>query len=208
MKRGILVIGKHQPAIEKKASSLKLGYQSADDYEIPFDKTLITQSVRIPWDLLPAAWNFLQRWDAALPLYVHGVTAEQLGTDQERKITAKIIRDLRVLVYSHELLFVRKNETGQALIEQWKTEIQRGSDQRLAFLRAYYQIKPTLCVLPGSWLAEVRERSRQNSRRAHPRANQKRSRSPLVRVEISPGRFVKVHPEDKAEVLAKFQKER
>ena len=42
-------------------------------------------------------------------------------------------------------------------MEIWKEEMQYGEDKRLAFLRAYYRIKPRACVLPRSWTELTRE---------------------------------------------------
>ena len=210
MSRGILLIGEHDPAVESRAKKAKIVYSCGSDYQIPYDKTLICQSgTRIPWDLLPAAWNFLNRWDSAVPLWVYGKTAGDLGTKKEQKLTREIIRDLRVLLYSHELLFVRNNESGRALIETWVNEMGRGPDQRLAFLRAYYQVKPRLCVLPVSWLAEIKERGYQRSIRGnHPRLN-RRTRRPMTRVEVAPGQFVKCHVGDEDKIRkARARKER
>lgn len=207
MTQGILVVGDPDPAVRSKAEKFQLALEISQGYSIPFDKTLIlTAGTRVPWDLLPAAWAFLDRWDAALPLWRYGVTAADLGNAAERKITQAIIRDLRVLVYSHELLFVRKNEPGLQLIERWISELERGPDPRLAFLRAYYLVKPRLCTLPISWLASVRAASAAALRTRHPRL-QNLKKSSLVRVEISPGRFVKVHRDD-VERVQQFHSER
>lgn len=206
MSAGVLLVGDPDPALESRVKSRKLQFKHSLEYSIPFEKSLIVSSgVRIPWDLLPAAWNFLNRWDAAVPLWRYGVTASDLGSAEERKITKAIVRDLRVLVYSHELLFVRKNEHGSLLIETWKSEIERGADLRLAFLRAYYLVKPVLCVLPISWLAEVRDASVQSVRASHPRIGRLK-KTAMIRVEISPGRFVKCHRDDVERVRAMHQK--
>lgn len=202
---GILLIGQSDEVVKSRAAKFGLNYLVSSDYAVPWEKTLIVQAgISIPWDLLPAAWSFLERWDAAVPLWRYGKTAGDLGTKKERELTAAIIRDLRVLVYSHELLFVRKNDAGSALIDQWVAEMQTGDDLRLAFLRAYYQIKPRLCALPISWLADVRSSSASAMRLHHPR-NAKFGKSNLVRVEVSPGRFVKCKPGDEERVLQFYQ---
>jgi len=200
--RGILLMGEFDPVIKSGAQKSNLEFIQGSEYALPFEKTLLVKSgTRVPWDLLPAAWAFLDRWDAACPLWRYGETAENLGTKKERQITQDIIRDLRVLLYSHELLFVRKNEAGIALLEKWQSEMERGPDQRLAFLRAYYQVKPRLCALPISWLAEVRASSVAFMRARNPRIDRMK-KSPMVRVKIGPGRFVKCHKGDEERVKA------
>lgn len=212
MSQGILLISDQDPdpALLSRAKNRKLAIEQSQDYKIPFEKTLILEAgTRIPWDLLPAAWNFLNRWDSAVPLWRYGVTAADVGSDHDRKITIEIVRDLRVLLHSYELLFVRKNKAGAALIESWNHEIDRGQDKRLAFLRAFYLIKPRLCILPISWLAEVRASSGQvvKSRKSVNRRIARRSpRVPMVKVEIAPGEFVKCYKGDE-ERVKKFHQE-
>lgn len=202
--KGIVLRGKDE-TIRAQAKKHKLPVRVDDGYEIPFAKALFVEAgTRIPWDLLPAAWHFLEKWDAAVPLWRYGETAEDVGTPEERRQTRAIVRDLRVLLHSTELLFVRKNEAGQALMATWEIELESGENPRLAFLRAVYQVKPRLCVLPVTWLAEVQARSRQAmmGRVRSPNAGE-----PLVTVELQPGRFVKVHKGDEERVLAQFEKQ-
>lgn len=208
MKQGIVLYGGDDEAIagRAKAARLKFGQRDQAPGELPYDKTLLVAAgTRVPWDLLPAAWHFLDRWDAAVPLWRYGKTAEDVGTPGERQATRAVVRDLRVLLHSVELLFVRRNEAGRALVTTWVEETKQG-DPRLAFLRAMYQVKPKLCVLPISWLAEVQSRSRQDvyrSGRRSPNAG-----APLVTVELEPGRFVKCHAGDEDRVRAQFERQR
>ena len=208
MSKGIVLLGKDR-AIEARAVKEDINVVHGDYSKLPFDKTLFVQpNTTIPWDLLPAAWHFLDRWDAAVPLWRYGVLADDVGGDSERKRTADIVLDLRVLLYSHELLFVRNNEAGQALMDAFNAELADSDETRLAFLRAVYQVKPKLCVLPITWLAEVAARSKQS---LHAISSRKRKRKPgesLVSVEVSPGRFVKCYPGDEQKVKAQYQKRR
>ena len=200
-----IVLTAEDRTIEAKARNLKLGVVVDPERPLAFGKTLFTEpGTGVPWDLLSAAWHFLERWDAAVPLWRYGVTAETLGTKAERQATQAVIRDLRVLVHSVELLFVRDNEDGRALVEAWREEMGEEGDhagspqpeKRLAFLRALYQVKPRCCVLPVTWLAEVRSRSEQDMRLS----KALKAAGPLVTVEIGPGRFVRCHPGDEETV--------
>ena len=155
---GIVIIGGDDKNISAGAKKHGLSCCASNTPVVKYQKTLIVNAgTRVPWDLLPAAWNFLDRWDCAVPLWKYGVTANDIGTSDERKKTRDVIRDLRVLLYSHELLFVRKNTVGTEFIDIWNGE---DGDRRLAFLRAYYTIKPVMCVLPTSWLAEILAKSK------------------------------------------------
>jgi hypothetical protein len=208
--KGIILIGRDD-TIEGKASSSGLAVDcpsSIPQDKLPFDKNLIVQAgTRVPWDLLPAAWHFLERWDAAVPLWRYGVTAADVGSDQERRLTKKVVRDLRVLLHSTELVFVRRNQAGQELVSAWREEQKVGKNPRLAFLRAFYRVKPRLCVLPTSWMAEIRQRERQEAV-AHRGRQSPNAGRPLVLVELGPGRFVKCHKGDEERVREHFARQR
>ena len=175
----------------------------SNSFDVPFDKTLFVDGVKIPVDLLPAGWHFLNKWDIAVPLWRYGTIAADIGSDKDKRATQAVVRDLRVLLHSYELLFVRKNDTGEQFMTQWAQEIENGDDKRLAFLRALYIVKPRCCVLPTSWLAEIKERNSKYSHRFPP-ARSPNSGKPLVAVEVQPGRFVKCHAGDEEKVLAQF----
>lgn len=198
--KGVVLLAEDK-AIEARAANFKLPVEVRDKPEVAFDKTLIiTPGITVPWDMLSAAWHFLERWDAAVPLWRYGANADKLGTAADRKRTKAITRDLRIMTYSHELLFVRNNEAGRAMVDAWNEEMADGGDKRLAFLRAYYRVKPRCCVLPRSWLAEVQERSNQDARFSAPRRT-----GPLVNVEIAPGKYVRCHPGDEETVREQYQ---
>lgn len=196
-RKGIVLSGEDK-AIQARAKQGKLPVTVDAGMPLAYEKTLfVTPGARVPWELLPAAWHFLERWDAALPLWRYGTNASDVGTPSERKRTQKVIRDLRVLLHAVELLFVRDNDAGRALVAAFNEERADGGEARLAFLRAFYRVKPRLCVLPRSWLAEVQQfkapkRFKQPSR--------------LVQVEIGPGRFVRCRPENVEQVREQFAK--
>ncbi len=196
-----LVLPAEDKTIEAQARAHKLPVTVDAGLAFVYDKTLFVEpGTRVPWDLLPAAWHFLERWDAAVPLWRYGTNASGMGTAEERTRTKAIIRDLRVPLHACELLFARKNEAGQALIAAWQEESAGGGEKRLAFLRALYRVKPRCCVLPRSWLAEVGEQAASAAR-----LTMRRSKAgPLIRVEISPGRFVQCRPEDEEKVRQQF----
>ena len=217
MSKGIVLSGPDKN-VQAQAAQRKLPVTVDAALPLAYDKTLFVQpGTGVPWDLLPAAWHFLERWDAAVPLWRYGVKATDVGTPSERKRTEKLVRDLRVLLHSVELLFVRDNEDGRALMDAYREELSpltgisdprgegphpnpppkgEGVDTRLVFLRALYRVKPRLCVLPVTWLAQVASRGY-----VPPRAPR---HSELVQVEIGPGRFVRCRPENVEQVRAKY----
>ena len=192
---GILVIGEKDNLIDGRAKSARLSVEYATEPSVPFAKTLIVASgTSVPFGLLNAAWHFLDRWDAAVPFWRYGMTADKLGTAEERAQTKAVIRDLRVLTHAVELVFVRNNDAGNALISTWNAE---QGDRRLAFLRAMYTVKPMVCVLPTAWLHDVEFHNKQDMMRRRPIQRT----TELVKVEIEPGRFVKVHKGDEQKVI-------
>jgi hypothetical protein len=197
MSKGIVLLGEDEKLVNLARGK---GYKLKVDSEmsLAFDKNLIlTPGAEVPWDLLPAAWHFLDRWDAAVPLWRYGVNACDVGSKAERKRTAAIVRDLRVLLYSHELLFVRDNDAGRGLMAAFAEEVEGSDEKRLAFLRAFYRVKPRLCVLPRSWQAEIYARSKMD---ADALKGHRHTGARLVEVELSPGRFVKCHAGDEEKV--------
>ncbi len=198
-----LVLPAEDKTIEAQARAHKLPVTVDAGLAFVYDKTLFVEpGTKIPWDLLPAAWHFLERWDCAVPLWRYGTNASEIGSASERKATAALIRDLRVPLHSVELLFVCNNDAGQALTAAFLEERADGSEKRLAFLRALYRVKPRCCVLPRSWLAAVGEKSPEArlTMRKRPRGGS------LVRVEIAPGRFVQCCRGDEEKVKADFAK--
>jgi hypothetical protein len=201
--RGIVLSGPDK-TIEAQARNKRLGIVVDPGLPLAFDKALFVEpGTEVPWDLLPAAWHFLERWDAAVPLWRYGKTAADVGSKTERAQTQAMIRDLRVLLHSVELLFVRNNEDGQALMAAYREELAGSSEKRLAFLRALYRVKPRLCVLPVTWLAKVAARSKQDAIATRGRGRPTGAR--LVEVEIGPGRFVKCNPGDEETVLKMYR---
>lgn len=200
---GIILRGGRDEAIERIAKKLGLPVILDDYLRVPFEKTLIVQAgTRVPWDLLDAAWGFLDRWDAAVPVWQYTVTAESVGTAEERERTRAVVRDLRVLLHAVELLFVAGTEGGRELVKTWQAEAEGSSEIRLAFLRALYAVKPRVCVLPVSWLKASTPPS------VSPRTNGKTRSDGLVRVEIMPGQFVKCREGEDARVLEMLRAKR
>ncbi len=168
---------------------------------VPFERTLIVApAIEIPWDLLAAGFRFLERWDAAAPLWRYGVLAKDIGAPAERVRTEALTLDLRVPVYACELLFVRDSPEARRLLEVWQAERQYGPDSRLAFLRALYRVKPLFCALPRGWLREAAQAVKPAPRRPS------RSAGGLVHVEIAPGRYVCCRPEEVERYRAQFER--
>lgn len=200
-----IVIRRADAVAESKVKKLGVGISVTQDWALPWSSTLfIAAGTCVPWDLVRVGFDFLGQWDAAAPLWRYGASAGTIGTPADQKRTQAITHDLRLLVYAHELLFVRASEAGQALVSTWRAECAEGGDPRLAFLRALYIVKPRFCALPRSWLADLVQRERSDAKVAlHDR--QKHFAEPLIRVEIMPGRFVQCHARDKDKVVERYR---
>jgi len=197
-----IVLRADDKVARSKAAKCGLAVAVREDWALPWQNVLfIAPGTCVPWDLVAIGFEFLARWDVAAPFWRLGVLAKDLGTSAERERTGAVLHDLRVPVYSHELLFVRASEAGRAFITAWRAECEQG-DERLAFLRALYTVKPIFCVLPRLWLADIAQR--EVSDRIVRKGRLEGMGEPLIKVEVAPGRFVSCHARDRAAVLAKF----
>jgi len=175
----------------------------SDAWPLAFKRTLfVSPKAKVPWDLLDAGFQLLERWDVAVPLGVYGTLARDVGGDTERKATERRTRDLRMLLYDTKLLFAQRNEPAQELLSMWRDQCINGADERLAFLRAMYQVKPRLCPLPRVWLMDVPSTVQPR------REKRKRSGNGLIRIEVAPGRFVRCNPADVEKVKRMHQQGR
>lgn len=149
---GVLVRGD----IEAARQRLR-GYQARIEIEegaprLPFKYTVIyTPSALLRQDLVPVGLSFLDTWQLAVPMWDYEELALNAGTDADRQRTQEAIRDLRVPMYDTRLMFVRQCEDTERLIAAWRSEMAGGGDERLAFLRALYAIKPLILALPMTW---------------------------------------------------------
>jgi predicted O-methyltransferase YrrM len=141
----------------------------AHGWDTPWPQTLfVGAGVAVPWDLLPAGFGFLDRWDIAAPFTREVVLAQDVSTPEDRGRTEAIVRDLRMPLYEPGLLFVRRQGAGLGFLARWRVECEAGDDERLAFLRALFLEHPHLCALPRIWLAPQAERDAINRRSPSP----------------------------------------
>ena len=218
----VIVVRQADKVAESRARALGCELVVTDSWEVRGDATLfVAPGTIVPWDLLAAGFNFMVRWDAAAPLWRYGVTAADLGTPVERRETKRITRDLRIPVYAPELLFVKAGGDGAALVKAWRRESEPGNefpagehsagrppagtrDERLAFVRALYMVKPRFCALPLTWLADVAKRAAQDMKIAAVRQKAGHAAAGLVNVQIWPNQFVRCYAGQEAEVLHRF----
>lgn len=205
MKTAGIVVRAENPQAKNAAKKLKISYLvSKDDWSLPWDGVLfIGAGVCVPWEMLGYGFHFLERWDAAAPLWRYGVLAGSLGSKAEKVRTKEICLDLRLLTYEPGLFFVRNNAPGRALVEAWRKECQPKWDERLAFLRALHLVKPEFCALPRSWLADVQQRSKQDARA---RTSIRSVPQNLVSIEVRPGVYVKCRAGEEEKTRQQYAK--
>lgn len=212
--KGIFVYGGDDQGIGGRAKKAGLpvihGEGVANALPLPFAMTLIVQAgMRVPWDLLPSAWHFLERWDVAVPMYRYNVRACDIGSAEARTRTREVVGDLRALLYAHELLFLR-GEVGAAVLETWLgSQAANEEDVRLAFLRAVHLVKPRVCVLPTSWVISggVGELGRRGEK-AQGRKGERGGRGEMVLVEVGNGQFLRCKAGDEGKVREMWEANR
>ncbi len=193
--RGIVLL-EENAGVRAEAKRRKLAV-TAGAPAIAYAQTLVVgPGVAVPWDLVGAGFDYLERWDAAAPLWRYGVLAQDVGTAAEREQTRLYTLDLRVPLYEPGLLFLRQNEAAQSLLNVWRVEGAGRADGRLAFLRALCMVKPLFLALPRSWLTEAGA-VQQSKRRVSGNVN-------LVHIEIAPGRSVCCRPDEVEEYKRRF----
>jgi len=148
---GVVAIGGGDVGI---LSSKKIEVEYGEP-RLPWPKTLLWDPpVCLRLNLLPVGISLLDIWQVAVPLYDYDVLAKDVGSDEDRQMTANVVHDLRVPLYNPGMVFVRRCADTQMLIDSWVMERSGGSDNRLAFLRALYQTKPMVLALPTTWTGE------------------------------------------------------
>ena len=148
---GLYIRGKAPTDLELSES--KLGITEGDGAELKYPKTLLWKpSLRLRGELVPVGFHLLTKWQLAVPLWDYKELACHIGTEEERERTEAVIRELRVPLYDTRLMFVKRCGDTRRLIDVWQAE---EGDERLAFLRALYQVNPLILALPITWKGKM-----------------------------------------------------
>lgn len=184
--RGLL-LREEDRVLRAQASRRGLRVEVSNEPALPFDLTLMARGA-VPWDLVDVGFRALERWEVAAPLDGH--LAEEVGGGADQEGTRAVVRDLRVPLYSTDLMLWRRSPGTEALVDVWREEWRGASDPRLAFLRALYLTKPLVLALPRTWLALSTTYAPAPERRRTQGNNR------LIHVQIAPGRTVCCRPEE------------
>lgn len=126
--------------------------ETRSGFELSAPKTLFCGLNESPrFELWPAGFSLLEKWDMAVPLLSYTQLARDCGSKQERAETQALVLDLRVPVYDPRLIFVRKSKATAEMLAAFERDVAKGKDQHLSFLRAFWNYKPALCALPTTW---------------------------------------------------------
>jgi hypothetical protein len=128
-----------------------VGLSFTNTVELKYSYTLLWDASSLPTirsELLPTGFALLDRWQLAIPLIDYTTLACNIGSDDDRKHTLGVIRDLRVPVYDTHMIFVKRSPEMAQLIRDWRAE---SGDERLAFLRVLYTHVPFILPLPATW---------------------------------------------------------
>lgn len=154
---GVLIQGGDSKSVENARDTLvpykdKLEIEASQTPTILWQRTVVwNPSVVLRRELLPVGIGLLDTWQIAVPLWSYEQLACNVGSPDEQTITKAIIRDMHVPMYDTRLIYVRRARETERLFELWHAEMKRGSDEKLAFLRALYQAKPFILALPITW---------------------------------------------------------
>lgn len=129
--------------------------------ELAFPRTLCWDpAAKLRGELLATGFQLLDTWEIAVPLGSYDILARDIGTVAERALTEAIIRDLRAPFYEARVLFMKRCPATRDLMDTWaderlaaeKSNGGQAVDERLAFLRALYRVKPLVLALPMTWV--------------------------------------------------------
>ena len=154
---GILALGSPVAAalvLEELKGKLNVKYGDSSPW-LPWEKTIIWDTgVILRTEMIPTGLGLLDTWQIAMPLWDKYSLAIHEGDEDDREQTKAIVRDLRVPLYDTRLIYARECDETKQLFAQWSTEREKGASTRLAFLRAFYQVKPLMLALPITWTGQ------------------------------------------------------
>ncbi len=185
----------------------------------PFERTLYvdadTMFKRSPQD----GFALLERWDVALAETETRSLTEGIAGARECNETAAWIGTRHILYHNSGMIFWKRNERTSRLFDLWSEEWKRfrGWDEQVALLRALIRSECMFLTLPHTWNCyhsadshllhhwfgggQARIEAKVRGSLSKPKDVRR-----LVKVEISPGRFVKCHAGDEDKVKRYYRK--
>lgn len=157
---GILCVGAEgeggpaaQTAVSAYSQHLGTAVGALGDGLLRWSKTLIWDGlVPIRVELLPVGFGLLDTWQVACPLVSYETLACDLGEDGDKARTRAVVHDLRVPLYHPGMVFVKRCQDTEYLVDAWREERVGSGGRFHSFLRAVYRARPLILALPMSWL--------------------------------------------------------
>ena len=160
---GILALGNPVAAalvLEELKGKLNVKYGDSSPW-LPWAKTIIWDtSVILRTEIIPTGLGLLDTWQIAMPLWDEYSLAIYEGDEADREQTKDVVRDLRVPLYDTRLIYAKQCDEVSQLFARWGEERQKGGSTRLAFLRAFYRVKPFMLALPITWTGQYIDQDR------------------------------------------------
>jgi hypothetical protein len=138
-----------------------LGTIESDAFDLPWERTALWD-VRLPMTAEAIALGLIRvdgreeapAWEMAAMLAGHTQLARDIGSDEEQARTLAVLGDLRLPVYETGILWVRRTEATEEVIQLWRAEVEAGAEERHAFLRTIYTRRLLLNTLPADWIGQ------------------------------------------------------
>jgi len=186
----------------------------------PFDQTLYVDadtSFRKSPDI---GFSLLKNADVIIAETQTRTIVDTVAGDKESKYTCKLFNNTIMLYHNSGMIFWKKNEVTNKLFDLWSEEWLRFEnwDEQVALLRALLLSDAVFTTVPYTWncrqgrevffvhhwfgtgTARTKNPKPARIRNIHPRSGEK-----MIKVEVSPGRFVKCFSGDEDKIIQKFR---
>ncbi len=194
----------------------------------PFEQTLYVDA-ETEFKISPAiGFNLLEKWDFVIAeAETRSLAATFQDNRNEAGKTAAWLKTPHILYHNSGMMFWRTNEATKQLFDLWSVEWlkYKGWDEQIALLRALLRSEVLFLNVPYTWNCRGPQGAYLLYHRFASRAARKHRggiivmhhgrrgvpmvpASPLVQVELEPGRFVKCHKGDEKRVCAFFKQQK
>jgi hypothetical protein len=156
---GVLIRGGNVPDDLFTCYGIEVRHSEA--FDLPWERTALWD-VRVPMTAECIALGLMRvdgreeapAWEMAAMLTSQSQMARDVGTKDERARTLETLGDLRLPVYKTGILWVRRTQATEEVIQLWRAEVEAGAEERHAFLRTIYTRRLLLNTLPADWIGQ------------------------------------------------------
>jgi len=125
---------------------------------LPWERTLVMSAgagctaETVALGMMRLAPDDYPAWELVVKLASFTRLARDVGSAEEQALTLAALGDLQLPVYDTRLLWVRRTEATEEVIQLWRAEVEQGHDPQHAFLRVVYTHPVALNTLPADWV--------------------------------------------------------